>query len=63
MVDRRPSYRPSREDTPVNYADRGLAYESEEADRFVYPQQTPAERHATNPKLPTDPTCLRGPLF
>ncbi|HLO19711.1 MAG TPA: bifunctional YncE family protein/alkaline phosphatase family protein [Sphingomicrobium sp.] len=49
--------------TPVNYADRGLAYESEEADRFVYPQQTPAERHATNPKLSTDPDLLAGPAL
>ncbi len=36
---------------PVNYAGRGLAYEAEEADRFIYPQQSMAERHATNPKL------------
>ena len=40
--------------TPVNYGGRGLAYESEEADRFVYTQQTPAERQATNPKLSKD---------
>ena len=49
--------------TPVNYADRGLAYESEEADRNVYPQQTPAERHATNPRLSTDPDLLAGPAL
>jgi DNA-binding beta-propeller fold protein YncE len=49
--------------TPVNYADRGLAYESEEADRFVYAQQTPAERHATNPKLSADPDLLPGPAL
>jgi DNA-binding beta-propeller fold protein YncE len=49
--------------TPVNYADRGLAYEAEEADRNVYPQQTPAERHATNPKLSTDPDPLPGPAL
>ena len=48
---------------PVNYADRGLAYEAEEADRFIYTQQTPAERHATNPKLPTDPDLLPGPAL
>jgi DNA-binding beta-propeller fold protein YncE len=46
---------------PVNYADRGLAYEAEEADRFIYTQQSPAERHATNPKLSTDPDLLPGP--
>jgi DNA-binding beta-propeller fold protein YncE len=46
--------------TPVDYADRGLAYEAEEADRFIYTQQTPAERHATNPKLSTDPDLLPG---
>jgi len=49
--------------TPVTYASRGLAYESEEADRNVYEQQTPAERHAANPKLSTDPDLLAGPLI
>ena len=49
--------------TPVNYADRGLAYEAEEADRFVYAQQTPAERYATNPKLARDPDLLAGPAL
>ena len=48
---------------PVNYADRGLAYEAEEADRFIYTQQSPAERHATNPKLSTDPDLLPGPAL
>jgi DNA-binding beta-propeller fold protein YncE len=48
---------------PVNYAKRGLAYEAEEADRFVYAQQTPAERHATNPALSTDPDLLPGPAL
>ena len=48
---------------PVNYARRGLAYEAEEADRFVYAQQTPAERHAANPKLSTDPDLLPGPAL
>ena len=48
---------------PVNYAGRGLAYEAEEADRFIYTQQTPAERHATNPKLSTDPDLLPGPAL
>ncbi len=46
---------------PVNYAGRGLAYEAEEADRFIYPQQSMAERHATNPKLSADPDLLPGP--
>jgi DNA-binding beta-propeller fold protein YncE len=48
---------------PVNYADRGLAYEAEEADRFVYAQQTRAERLATNPKLSPDPDLLAGPAL
>ncbi|WP_246848195.1 bifunctional YncE family protein/alkaline phosphatase family protein [Sphingomonas beigongshangi] len=48
---------------PVNYAQRGLAYEAEEADRFVYAQQTPAERLATNPKLSRDPDLLPGPAL
>ena len=48
---------------PVNYARRGLAYESEEADRFVYTQQTMAERHATNPKLAHDPDLMPGPAL
>jgi hypothetical protein len=48
---------------PVNYADRGLAYEAEEADRFIATQQTPAERHATNPALSTDPDLLPGPAL
>jgi DNA-binding beta-propeller fold protein YncE len=47
----------------VNYADRGLAYEAEEADRFIYPQQTPAERQATNPNLSKDPDLLAGPAL
>jgi hypothetical protein len=46
---------------PVNYAERGLAYEAEEADRFIYPQQTMSERHATNPALSKDPDLLPGP--
>jgi DNA-binding beta-propeller fold protein YncE len=49
--------------TPVNYGDRGLAYEAEEADRFVYTQQDPALRHATNPKLSKDPDLLPGPAL
>ena len=48
---------------PVNYADRGLAYEAEETDRNIYAQQAPAERRATNPKLSTDPDLLPGPAL
>ena len=48
---------------PVNYASRGLAYEAEEADRFVYTQQTMAERHATNPALSKDPDLMPGPAL
>ena len=48
---------------PVNYARRGLAYEAEEADRFIYTQQTMAERYATNPSLSTDPNLLPGPAL
>jgi DNA-binding beta-propeller fold protein YncE len=48
---------------PVNYGGRGLAYEAEEADRFIYTQQSPAERQATNPKLSTDPDLLPGPAL
>ena len=39
--------------------DRGLAYESEEADRFIYTQQTLAERHATIRNCPPIPTSFR----
>lgn len=48
---------------PVNYAARGLGYESEEADRFVSEQQSHAERLATNPKLSADPDLLAGPAL
>lgn len=48
---------------PVNYARRGLAYEAEEADRFIYAQQTPGERRATNPALSPDPDLLAGPAL
>ncbi|MEO1969077.1 MAG: hypothetical protein ABGW87_10235 [Sphingomonadaceae bacterium] len=46
---------------PVNYAQRGLAYESEEADRYIYTQQSMTDRHKTNPALSTDPDLLPGP--
>ena len=48
---------------PVNYASRGLAYEAEEADRFVYTQQTMAERQATNPVLSNDVDLMPGPAL
>ena len=48
---------------PVNYAGRGLAYEAEEADRFIYTQQSGSERHSANPKLSTDPDLLPGPAL
>ena len=48
---------------PVNYGDRGLAYEAEEADRFIYTQQSREERLATNPKLSPDPDLLPGPAL
>ncbi len=48
---------------PITYADRGLAYESEEADRNVPTQLTPAERRAANPALSADPDLLAGPAL
>jgi DNA-binding beta-propeller fold protein YncE len=48
---------------PVNYADRGLAYESEEADRSIYEQQSHADRVTTNPALSPDPDLLAGPAL
>jgi len=48
---------------PVNYADRGLAYEAEEADRLVPTQLSMAERQANNPALSKDPDLLAGPAL
>jgi DNA-binding beta-propeller fold protein YncE len=48
---------------PVNYAQRGLAYEAEQADRFISTGQTLAERRAANPSLPNDPDLLPGPAL
>ncbi len=45
---------------PVNYAQRGLAYEAEEADRFIYTGQTMAQRRATDPRIANDPDLLPG---
>jgi len=49
--------------TPVTYADRGLSYESEEILRNIHPQQTMAERYATDPTLSKDPDLLPGPAL
>ena len=48
---------------PVTYADRGLSYESEEILRNIHPQQTMAERYATDPALSRDPDLLPGPAL
>lgn len=48
---------------PVNYAQRGLAYEAEEADRFIYTAQSKVERRRTNPKTPDDDDLLPGPAL
>ncbi len=46
--------------TPVGYAGKGLAYESEGTNRFVNVALSPAERHAANPDVPADPDLLAG---
>ncbi len=46
--------------TPVGYAGKGLAYESEGTNRFVNVSLSPAERHAANPEVPDDPDLLAG---
>lgn len=48
---------------PVTYSDRGLSYESEEILRNIHPQQTMAERYATDPTLSRDPDLLPGPAL
>ncbi len=48
---------------PVNYAQRGLAYEAEEEDRNIPTALSPAERHALNPNAPADPDVLPGPAL
>ena len=45
---------------PVNYANRGLAYEAEQADRNVYTQLSAEERKQVLPDLPADPDLLPG---
>jgi DNA-binding beta-propeller fold protein YncE len=48
---------------PVTYADRGLSYDSEEIIRNIHPQQTMAERYASDPTLSKDPDLLPGPAL
>lgn len=48
---------------PVNYAARGLAYESEEADRNVATALSRAERRKADPRLPDDPDLMPGPAL
>ena len=45
---------------PINYSRRGLAYDSEEADRNIPTAMSLAERRANNPKTPNDPDILPG---
>ena len=47
----------------VNYAQRGLSYESEQLDRNTAPALPTARRHAVNPKWPNDPDVLPGPAL
>ena len=46
--------------TPVAYAGKGLAYESEGTNRFVNVALSPDARHAANPDVPADPDLLAG---
>jgi YVTN family beta-propeller protein len=47
---------------PVNYAGRGLSYDSEGTDRDInVALSSPAERNAANPINPLDPDLLPGP--
>lgn len=46
--------------TPVGYAGKGLAYESEGTNRFVNVALDAAGRHAANPDVPNDPDLLAG---
>lgn len=46
--------------TPVGYAGKGLAYESEGTNRFVNVALSAEERHAANPDVPNDPDLLAG---
>ena len=46
--------------TPVAYAGKGLAYESEGTNRFVNVALSPDARHAANPDVLADPDLLAG---
>lgn len=48
---------------PINYADRGLSYDSEEIARNIHPQQSMAQRWASDPTLSKDPDLLPGPAL
>lgn len=45
---------------PVNYAQRGLAYEAEQADRNIATGLAMADRRKTNPAIPDDDDLLPG---
>ena len=46
--------------TPIGYAGKGLAYESEGTNRFVNVALGAADRHRANPDVPDDPDLLAG---
>jgi DNA-binding beta-propeller fold protein YncE len=46
--------------TPIGYAGKGLAYESEGTNRFVDVALSAADRHLANPDVPDDPDLLAG---
>jgi DNA-binding beta-propeller fold protein YncE len=48
---------------PVNYADRGLAYEAEQLDRNIATALNKAERRRVNPAAPDDDDVLPGPAL
>jgi len=48
---------------PVNYAARGLAYESEEVDRNVATSLSLSERRKVDPRHPNDPDLMPGPAL
>ena len=48
---------------PVNYAQRGLAYEAEQVDRNIATALSPAERRRVNPDAPDDEDVMPGPAL
>jgi DNA-binding beta-propeller fold protein YncE len=48
---------------PVNYAQRGLAYEAEGSDRNIATGLTFEERRKVDPTMPNDPDVLPGPAL